>query len=182
MQIIEIVLLSVGVSLDTFAVSLAKGMESRKLSKTIMVCSLWFCIFQFIMPIAGYYAFKNINSYIESFDHWIAFGLFLILGINMIKESFSKSEPKSDLGLKSMLSLSLATSIDSLMLGITFSLLEYDIFVSTTVIVLCTLLSVVLGAVIGFKFGTKYKKISNILGGIILILMGIKVLIEHIAF
>ena len=180
MNFIEILLLSISVSLDTFAVSLCKGMESKNLSKTILSCSIWFCLFQLIMPLVGYFVFKKINTYIESFDHWIAFGLFLILGINMIKESFSKSNPKSDLGFKSMFTLSLATSIDSLMLGVTFSLLEYNIILSTAIVVICTLLSVILGSIIGFKFGTKYKKISNIIGGIILILMGIKVLIEHL--
>lgn len=180
MNYIEILLLSTSVSLDTFAVSLCKGMEAKNLSKTIIVCSIWFCAFQLIMPLAGYFAFKNINTYIESFDHWIAFGLFLILGINMIKESFSKNKPTADLNFKTMFTLSLATSIDSLMLGITLSLLEFSIFPSTAIIVCCTLISVVIGSIIGYKFGTKYKKISNIIGGIILILMGIKVLIEHL--
>ena len=181
MSMRELFVIALGLSMDAFAVAICKGLSMKRMSwKNAVITGLYFGGFQAGMPLIGYFLGTSFRDLITSIDHWIAFGLFLILGINMIKESFSKNKPTADLNFKTMFTLSLATSIDSLMLGITLSLLEFSIFPSTAIIVCCTLISVVIGSIIGYKFGTKYKKISNIIGGIILILMGIKVLIEHL--
>ncbi len=185
MKIFELVFLALGLSVDAFTVSLSKGLSSTKsVSKTAIVCALWFSIFQIIFPIIGYFCGTIFEEYISDFDHWIIFAVFMFLGINLIKEAFDngKEKIKNDLGFKSMFLLSLATSIDSLAVGVTLSFVGANIFLSLILISLCTFIVTILGVVVGHKFGKKYKIQATITGGIILILLGFEILIQHLFF
>ena len=184
MGILEIILIGLSVAMDAFAVSICKGMASNKKTKTALICGCWFAIFQMLMPAIGYFVGYSFSSYIESFDHWIVFVLLLLLGSNMIRAACSKKEEeiKNDTSFKEMLLLSLATSIDALALGITLALVQTNIIIAISVIGIITFTLCVIGVLIGQKLGEKHKKIATIFGGIVLILLGIKILIEHLFF
>lgn len=185
MTIWEIILIAVGVSMDAFAVAVCKGIESKeKTLKTAILCGSWFGFFQFLMPVIGFFIGSLFVSLIESFDHWLAFGLLAIIGSNMIKEAFSKEDEivSNEMCFKKMLILAIATSIDALAVGITFALLKVNIWICVGVIGCCTFLFSFVGAFIGKKFGERFKRKAEIAGGIILILLGIKILIEHLFF
>lgn len=183
MNYIEIILIAVSLASDAFTVSICKGLSMKKndIKKGIIV-GLYFGIFQGIMPIIGYllgYTFKDL---IISIDHWVAFVLLCSIGLNMIRESFSNEEDKRNdqVDFKTMLPLSIATSIDALAIGITFAFLKVNIIVSSGIITITTFILSVIGVILGNKFGTKYKSKSEFLGGILLIVMGTKILLEHL--
>lgn len=185
MGFIEILLISISVAMDAFAVSICKGLSSKSGKiKTAFACGSWFSIFQMIMPLIGYFLGSTFSEYITSFDHWIVFILLGILGVNMIKEAISQKEEETpnDLKFKTMLILAIATSIDALAIGITLALVSVNIMLAILTIGICTFIFCFVGAFIGKKFGEKHKKIATIIGGIILIIMGIKILIEHLFF
>jgi len=188
MGIIELLLLSVGLAMDAFAISLCKGLELGKAKiRDMVIVGLWFGGFQALMPLIGYLLGSTFASYIEKFDHWIAFALLTAVGANMIKESFSKEKDKDESGsaraplaFVTMLLLSLADSIDALAAGLTFAFLGSGILVSCLVIGLITFALSCAGVAIGSAFGAKFKSKAELAGGIILILLGVKVLLEHL--
>ena len=184
MRIYELILIALGVAMDAFAVSVCKGITSQKKLKTALICSIWFSVFQILMPLIGYFVGYAFAGYIEAFDHWIVFALLVLLGLNMIKEAFSKDEEemKNDTSFKIMLPLALATSIDALAIGVTFAIVKTNILLALSIIGIITFAMCLIGGLIGQKLGEKHKKIATIFGGIILILLAIKILIEHLFF
>ena len=185
MKIWEIILIAIGVSMDAFAVAVCKGIESKqKTVKTAVLCGAWFGFFQFLMPVIGFFVGALFASLIESFDHWLAFALLVIIGTNMLKEAFSKEEEvlSNEMSFKKMFILAIATSIDALAVGITFALLKVNVWICAGIIGCCTFLFSFIGAFIGKRFGEKFKNKAEVAGGIILILLGIKILIEHLFF
>ena len=183
MKFLEIFLIGIGLAMDAFAVSICKGLSMKKINyKKTIIIALYFGIFQAIMPVIGYFLGTTFESLVTQIDHWIAFILLGIIGINMIKEAFSKeSENCNDkVDFKTMILLAIATSIDALAVGITFAFLKTEILSAVTMIGIITFILSLIGVNIGNKFGDKHEKNAEILGGIILILMGIKILIEHL--
>lgn len=182
----ELLIIAVGLSMDAFAVALGKGLQMPRLAyRRMIIIALFFGVFQALMPIFGWFLGDRFASYISAYDHWVAFILLFLIGANMIRESLShKEEEESDkpFDLKEMLLLSLATSIDALAVGISFGVLEVNIALSAAVIGITTFIISVGGVFIGFKFGIRYRKYAEIAGGIILICVGIKILIEHLFF
>ena len=185
MKLIDIILLGVSLAMDATAVSICKGLSMKKLDKkkTITI-ALYFGTFQAIMPIIGYLLGISFKEVVEAIDHWIAFFLLAVVGINMIRESLSKeSESLNDLiDFKTMTPLAIATSIDALAVGITFAFLEVNIIMSMIVIGLITFLLCIIGVIIGNKYGSKFEDKAQIIGGVVLIIIGLKILIEHLFF
>ena len=183
MNFLEIVLVSFGLAMDAFAVAICKGMAMKKgnLKKGIII-ALYFGIFQALMPFIGYMLGLRFEKVINAIDHWLAFILLSIIGINMIKESISKKEEKinDDISFKTMFILALATSIDALAVGVTFAFLRVEILNPLIFIGTITFCMSYLGVKIGNKFGNKLKNKAETIGGIILILMGLKILLEHL--
>ena len=184
MSLIELFLIAVGLSMDAFAVSLCKGLSTQELRpKHYLPIGLWFGGFQALMPTIGYILGSTFESYITAFDHWAVFILLTIIGANMIRESLSDEEEASDasFGFKTMLLLALATSIDALAVGITFALLpDVNIAAAVSFIGATTFLLSAIGLKVGNVFGSKYRAVSERFGGIVLILMGLKILLEHL--
>ena len=184
MGIIELFILAVGLSMDACAVSICKGLATEKVKpKHMIITGLWFGGFQALMPLIGYFLGKSFEKYVTSFDHWITFILLGAIGFNMIKESFSKEESESDcdFGCKTMFLMAVATSIDALAVGITFALLpDVNIFAAVSFIGIITFTLSAIGVKLGSIFGGKYKSKAELAGGIILILMGSKILLEHL--
>ena len=184
MGFLELFLIAVGLSMDAFAVAICKGLSVRKLKLShMLITGAYFGVFQAVMPIIGYYLGQTFESYITSFDHWIAFVLLSLIGANMIRESFSKEEEEQNasFSFKTMLPLAVATSIDALAVGVTFGLMQgVNIFSAVGLIGCTTLVLSFVGVKIGNVFGSKYKSKAELVGGIILILMGIKILLEHL--
>ena len=183
MGAIEILLISIGLAMDAFAVSVCKGLAMKKMSwKKAIIIGLYFGIFQAVMPVIGYFLGTTFEKFITYVDHWVAFILLVGIGINMVKEAFNKeSENRNDnVDMKTMLVLSIATSIDALAIGITFACLKIHIVMPVITIGLITFIISVIGVKIGNQFGDKYGKKAEIMGGVILILLGIKILLEHL--
>ena len=183
MGAIEILLISIGLAMDAFAVSVCKGLAMKKMSwKKAITIGLYFGAFQAIMPTIGFSLGTTFERFITNVDHWIAFILLVGIGINMVKEAFNKeSENRNDnVDVKTMLVLSIATSIDALAIGITFACLKIHIAMPVITIGLITFIISVIGVKIGNRFGDKYEKKAEIMGGVILILLGIKILLEHL--
>lgn len=187
MSIAELLLLAVGLAMDAFAVSVSKGLSMKKASgKNAVIVGLYFGVFQAVMPLIGYGVGAQFKDRITSFDHWVAFLLLGFMGAKMIKESFGKEEgevhihSEADLGVKSMLILAVATSIDALAMGITFAFLKVDIISAAAVIGIVTFFLSLAGVKIGNRFGLRYKSKAELAGGIILIGMGLKILLEHL--
>ena len=183
MGAIEILLISIGLAMDAFAVSVCKGLAMKKMSwKKAIIIGLYFGIFQAVMPVIGYFLGTTFERFITYVDHWVAFILLVGIGINMVKEAFDKeSENRNDnVDMKTMLVLSIATSIDALAIGITFACLKIHIVMPVITIGLITFIISVIGVKIGNQFGDKYGKKAEIMGGVILILLGIKILLEHL--
>lgn len=183
MNIFELFLLAAGLSMDAFAVAICKGLSMNKVSlKEMTITGLWFGGFQALMPLTGYFLGSAFEKYISGFDHWTAFIFLSFIGINMIRESFSKdSQVDSSLGFKIMLAMAVATSIDALAVGITFGLLpDVNIISAVSFIGIVTFILSASGVKIGSSFGIKYRSKAEISGGIILILIGTKILIEHL--
>ena len=183
MTFIELLLIAIGLSMDAFSVSICKGLTTKKFSwRMALVCGLWFGFFQALMPIIGYFLGAQFQEMIEAYDHWIAFGLLFLIGANMIREAvWGKGESQDgSLGFKTMLLLAIATSIDALAVGVSFACIRVKLWSSVIVIGLTTFAFSVLGVKIGNVFGSKYEKSAGIIGGIILILIGLKILLEHL--
>ena len=184
MSILEILLLGIGLSMDAFAVSICKGLSTKKLQiKHYLIIGAWFGGFQALMPTIGYFLGSTFEQYITAFDHWVAFVLLAAIGANMIKESFSKeeSETNSSFSFKTMLLMALATSIDALAVGITFALLpDVNVPLAVCLIGVTTFVCSAAGLKVGNLFGLRYKAKAELAGGIILILIGLKILLEHL--
>lgn len=184
MSFVEILLIGIGLSMDAFSVSICKGLTTKQFSwKMALTCGLWFGIFQALMPLIGYFLGSQFEQYITAVDHWIAFGLLFLIGANMIREALSRKEDEpsdSSLGFKTMLLLAIATSIDALAVGISFACIQVKIWSSILIIGITTLVFSIAGVKIGNVFGSKFEKSAGIVGGIILILIGLKILLEHL--
>lgn len=182
MGFIELLLIAVGLSMDAFAVSVCKGLSVKKVGvKHAALAGLYFGGFQFLMPVIGYLLGFRFESVIENIDHWVAFVLLAFIGGNMIKESFGKAEElNDDFGVKTMLLMAIATSIDALAVGITFAFLEVQILPAAGLIGVTTFLLSFVGIYIGNAFGTRYKSKAELAGGIILVVIGVKILLEHL--
>ena len=182
MGFIELLLIAVGLSMDAFAVSVCKGLSVKKVGvKHAALAGLYFGGFQFLMPVIGYLLGFRFESVIENIDHWVAFVLLAFIGGNMIKESFGKAEElNDDFSVKTMLLMAIATSIDALAVGITFAFLEVQILPAAGLIGVTTFLLSFAGIYIGNVFGARYKSKAELAGGIILVLIGLKILLEHL--
>ena len=175
--------LAVGLAMDAFAVSICKGLAMReKVLKKGIIVGLWFGGFQALMPTIGFFLGTQFKDQITLIDHWIAFVLLGLIGINMVKEALSNDEEQADdsIAVKEMFMLAVATSIDALAVGITFAFLNVHIVSAASMIGVCTFLISFVGVKIGNIFGTKYKSKAELAGGIILILLGFKILFEHL--
>lgn len=186
MGLLELFILAVGLSMDAFAVSICKGLSMQKVTlKKSLIVGLYFGIFQAGMPLIGYFLATRFADKIIAVDHWVAFVLLGAIGINMIKESRSKREEvdcseAADLSFKTMIILAIATSIDALAVGISLAFLKVDILPAVCFIGIVTLVLSMAGVKIGNIFGTKYQKKAEFAGGFILILIGTKILLEHL--
>lgn len=183
MGLLELFILAVGLSMDAFAVSVCKGLAMPKITvKKAAVVGIWFGGFQALMPALGYLLGSQFKDSITAIDHWIAFILLGIIGGNMIREACSgECENESDsLDIKTMFLLAVATSIDALAVGITFAFLKVNIAAAVSFIGITTFIISAAGVKIGNIFGTKYKSKAELTGGIILILLGLKILLEHL--
>lgn len=180
----ELFLLAAGLSMDAFAVSICKGLAMEKVTwKHALIPGLWFGGFQGLMPLLGWLLGSRFTGYITAVDHWIAFGLLGFLGINMLREARDCGDDQQadgSLGFRVMLAMAAATSIDALAVGITFAFLSVNILQAVTFIALVTLVISTAGVVIGSVFGARFKSKAEILGGCILILLGVKILLEHL--
>ena len=184
MSVIELILIGISLSMDAFAVSICKGLSVGKIKpKHMLIAGLWFGGFQALMPLIGYLLGSTFEQYITSIDHWVAFILLGIIGINMIKESReTENDQDASFGFKAMLVLAVATSIDALAVGITFAFLKVDILLAITLIGITTFAFSAAGIKIGSVFGAKYKSKAEFFGGAVLVFLGIKILIEHLFF
>ncbi|MGN1147125.1 MAG: manganese efflux pump MntP family protein [Lachnospiraceae bacterium] len=186
MSLVELFLIAVGLSMDAFAVAICKGLATPKITiKKAAWVGLWFGGFQAFMPAVGYLVGYRFQEKITAIDHWIAFVLLLFIGANMVKEALSKDEDcaSGSLAVKDMFLLAIATSIDALAVGVTFAFLpDVPIIPAVAFIGIITFLFSAIGMKIGNVFGTKYKSKAELAGGIILILIGSKILIEHLFF
>lgn len=182
MSIWEVFLVAVGLSMDAFAVAVCKGLKMPKINiKQTALIALFFGGFQGLMPLIGYFLGKQFEEYIVSVDHWITFVLLGIIGGKMIFESFKKDEEdECGFSIKELFVLAIATSIDALAVGITFAFLKVNIVISVTLIGITTFILSAIGVFIGHKFGEKYKSKAEFAGGLILILIGLKILLEHL--
>lgn len=182
MSFIELFLIAVGLSMDAFAVSVCKGLSVKRLSpKHALIVGIYFGGFQFLMPVIGYLLGFRFEHIITNIDHWIAFVLLAFIGGSMIKESFGKSEElNDDFSFKTMLMMAVATSIDALAVGITFAFLSVRILPAAGLIGITTFIISGAGIYIGNVFGAKYKSKAELAGGVILILIGAKILLEHL--
>lgn len=191
MGFVELLLIGIGLSMDAFAVSVCKGLNMRKINyKHGFIIALFFGGFQAVMPLAGWLLGRSFESYITSFDHWIAFVLLAFIGGKMLFEAIKGDDKPEDtpaadnevarLDIKELFLLAVATSIDALAVGITFAFLKTNIWTSISIIGITTLILSFIGVVIGNKFGNKFEKKAEIAGGAILILIGVKILLEHL--
>lgn len=180
MSLAELFILAVGLSMDAFAVSICKGLSLGKISKKHMcIAGVWFGGFQALMPLIGYFLGSFFAEKITKYSHWIAFILLIIIGGNMIKEALGQEEEvDANMDFKSMLILAIATSIDALAVGVTFAFLEVSIIPAISFIGVTTFIFSAVGVKIGSLFGTKYKSKSEFCGGIILILIAIKIVLD----
>lgn len=188
----ELLLTAIALSMDAFAVSLCKGLSSKRVGvKQMALCGGWFGAFQGLMPLIGYLIGTTFSEYITAFDHWIAFVLLSIIGFNMVKEAFEKGEGCEDgckidensasFGFKIMLTMAIATSIDACAVGVTFALLpDVNIWLAVLFIGLVTFTLSAIGVKIGNVFGAKYRVPAQIAGGVMLVLIGLKILLEHL--
>lgn len=191
MTFLELIIIAIGLSMDAFAVSIGKGLSLKKikLSHALKV-GLWFGGFQALMPILGYLLGSTFAEIVSAYDHWVAFVLLAIIGGNMFKESFEKDDDDCDCNKKeknsfavaTMFTLAVATSIDALAVGVTFAFFKVAIIPAIITIGITTFLFSVAGLKIGNIFGCKYKSHAELFGGIILILIGLKILLEHTIF
>lgn len=183
MGLIELCILSIGLAMDAFAVSVCKGLSMKRMKwKNAIIIGAYFGYFQALMPALGYLLGYNFQDRIYNIDHWIAFILLGVIGINMIKEAISKENDvhNDSVKFKEMIVLAIATSIDALAVGITFAFLNVNLILAISLIGIITFIISVLGVKVGNIFGDKYEKKAEFAGGIILIFLGIKILVEHL--
>lgn len=183
MSLAELFLIAVGLSMDAFAVSVCKGLSVRKATVKHALCvGIYFGGFQALMPAIGYLLGTQFESLITSVDHWIAFILLAFIGGNMIREALSKEEEKLDdsFSFKTMITLAIATSIDALAMGVTFAFLQVNILWAVLFIGAITFILSAVGLKVGNVFGMKYKSRAELFGGVVLVLMGAKILLEHL--
>lgn len=177
----ELLLIAVGLSMDAFAVSICKGLSLKKLgARHAALVGLYFGGFQALMPMIGWLLGYRFEHVIESVDHWVAFALLTIIGLSMIREANKAEELNDDLGFKTMVLLAVATSIDALAVGVTFAFLQVRILPAASLIGVTTFLISAVGVYIGHIFGLKYRAKAEIAGGVILIGIGLKILLEHL--
>lgn len=186
MSIIEIALIGVGLAMDAFAVSICKGLAMRRMNyKKAIIIAAFFGVFQALMPALGYVLGTTFANKIAAIDHWIAFILLALIGANMIKEALSSDDDEcqdDSLRLGDLIMLSIATSIDALAVGITFAFFNVSLLLSVSMIGIITFIICVIGVKVGNVFGEKYKSKAELAGGLILIAMGAKILIDHLFF
>ena len=183
MGTLELILLSVGLAMDAFAVSVCKGLALQKIRfKHMLICGAWFGGFQALMPLLGWLLGSRFSRYIERFAHWIAFILLALIGANMIREAVSGKEEDVDSSLKfgEMFLMAVATSIDALAVGVSFAFLNVSIVPAVTCIGVITFVISAIGVKIGSIFGARYKARAEIAGGVILIIIGLRILLQHL--
>lgn len=186
MELLTLTVIAIGLAMDAFAVSIGKGLSVRKIEpRHTMSVGLWFGGFQALMPLVGYMLGVSFSSLVQNVDHWIAFGLLGFIGVNMIREAASGDscecgEVDADFSVRKMLLLAIATSIDALAVGVSFAFLGVNIWTAIALIGLITMVISMIGLRIGNIFGCRYKSKAEIVGGCVLILMGCKILFEHI--
>lgn len=184
MGILELLILAVGLSMDAFAVSICKGLAMKKAAwKTQLCCGAWFGGFQALMPLIGYFLGSLFIDAISAIDHWIAFALLAIIGINMLREALNGEEETTDadLSVKTMFLMAVATSIDALAVGISLAMAGVsNIFLAVLLIGVTTFVLSAIGVRVGNVFGSRYEKKAELMGGVILILLGVKILLEHL--
>lgn len=183
MGALEILLIAIGLAMDAFAVSVCKGLSMKKMSwKKAIIVGLYFGTFQALMPVIGYLLGTSFESLVTKIDHWVAFVLLVFIGLNMLKEAFSNDSENcnENVDFKTMIVLAIATSIDALAVGITFAFLNVNLPLATLIIGIATFAVCIIGVKIGNKFGDKYERKAEVVGGLILILMGTKILLEHL--
>lgn len=183
MNYTELLLIAIGLSMDAFAVSIGKGLSVRTLEpRHTLSVGVWFGSFQALMPVAGYLLASSFSEAVSAFDHWIAFILLALIGANMIREACSNEEEENhthDFAPRTMLLLAIATSIDALAVGVSFAFLKVNLLPSALTIGVTTCLLSMVGIRIGHHFGARFKAKAEVLGGVILILIGTKILTEH---
>lgn len=182
MSLVELLLLAVSLAMDAFAVSICGSMVLAPANRTegALRFGLWFGAFQFLMPVVGYFAAASFIEYITEYDHWIAFFLLAYLGVNMIRESQEECDVKESYSTKEMAVLAVATSIDALAVGISFAFLEVNIWFAAALIGVVTFAIAAFGGLAGFKLGSAVGARANICGGVVLIGIGVKILLEHL--
>ena len=185
MELITVLLLAVGLAMDAFAVSICKGLAVRKVTiRTMVIVGLWFGVFQGVMPVIGYVSGSAFYDLISEYDHWIAFILLFLIGANMIREALSDEDEGVDdnLGFRTMLLLAIATSIDALAVGISLAMTGDGIVEPALIIGVVTMIISIFGVWIGSRFGDRYGKKAELVGGVILILIGLRIVLEHTGF
>ena len=184
MGLVEIILIAISLAMDAFAVSICKGLSMKKMDwKKAIIIALYFGLFQGGMPLIGYILGVGFEESIKFIDHWIAFGLLAFIGGNMIKEALSKNEDDEvddKVDFKTMIVLAIATSIDALAVGVTFAFLNVNIILAVSLIAIITFIISCIGVKLGNVFGDKYEKKAELAGGIVLVLIGLKILLEHL--
>lgn len=187
MELLTLIVIAIGLAMDAFAVSIGKGLSVQRIEpRHTMSVGLWFGGFQAFMPLVGYFLGVSFASLVQNIDHWIAFILLGIIGVNMIREATAKDECEcenvtSDFSTRKMLLLAIATSIDALAVGVSFAFLGVNIWQAVTMIGVITMILSMIGLRIGNIFGCRYKSKAEIFGGCILLMMGCKILIEHLS-
>lgn len=185
----ELLLLGVGLSMDAFAVSVCKGLAMKRSSvKAGLICGIWFGGFQALMPLIGFFLGSMFAEAIQSVDHWVAFGLLVLIGVNMLREAFSPEEDggcsecaDADLSVKTMFVMAVATSIDALAVGISLAMAgDVAIFAAVGIIGVCTFTLSAVGVGVGSVFGSRFEQKAQIAGGVILVILGVKILLEHL--
>lgn len=184
MDLFDLIVTGIALSMDAFAVSIGKGLSVQRMkAKHSLICGAWFGGFQALMPLLGFLLASSFAEYIKQYDHWIAFALLFLIGANMLREAFSKEENEADasFSVKTMLLLAVATSIDALATGVSFAVTDTNIWLAVSIIGVTTFLFSAAGVKVGSIFGRKYQSKAEFLGGVILILIGVKILIEHLS-
>lgn len=182
MGIVEVLLIAIGVSMDAFAVSVAKGISAHRVGwRHALLAGSWFGGFQALMPCIGYFLGLGFATFIGQWDHWVAWSLLSLIGANMVKESFSKDEDEvaGGWGFWHMLTLAVATSIDALAVGVSFAFLEMSVWMPVFIIGLTTMMFSIAGVLLGKKVGERFKSKAELVGGLVLIAIGCKILWEH---
>lgn len=183
MELFEIIVIAIGLAMDAFAVSVCKGLSMKKIDwKKTIIIAVYFGVFQALMPVFGYFLGSTFSAFVQKVDHWIAFILLSIIGVNMIKESTDDEVEKrnDNVDFKTMVVLAIATSIDALAVGVTFAFFEVNILLAISIIGIITFILSIFGVIIGNKFGDKFQNKAELAGGIILIIIGVKILLEHL--